>query len=137
MTSTTPPSPAPFASLTVLTVALLGVGTPSPQALQTALENLSASPGVTWAVVTGETAGPGVQIVVCGSPARITEARCRWPDAVTVALVPVRDDGPSVMAALDIGAGVCVRGEDPSLVAAYVRSIARRRHLLDVAGTER
>jgi hypothetical protein len=124
VTTPTPVHSAPVATPVTVTVAVLDATAPPSAALRAALD---ASPerGVVWRVLSDEaaTSTAVVDIVVCGD-SRAAAATCRWPAAVVVALVPPPppDGGPGLPAAV-----LYLPSGDVGLVAAYVRSIARRR----------
>lgn len=138
--TTTTPVPHALAAATTVRVALVAVSYPGSTTLRAALEKRPGAAGVTWDVrssdaVCATAAAPAsepvsVAIAVCDGAVGAQTARAAWPAAVVVALVPARDDGTATIAALQAGAHVCVRGNDPTLIAAYLQSIARRRGLL-------
>jgi hypothetical protein len=99
--------------------------------LQDTLNELS-SEGTRWTVSAGDSLPEqaAVQVALCCYPTSAQSAIRRWPDVPVLAVVPANDDGSAVQAALETGAVVCVRGSDPALVAAFIRSLARRRGLL-------
>lgn len=96
--------------------------------LQSNLAALEPSEAVTWQVGTDEGAA---QIVLGRLATSATEEAHRPAGTVLVAVVGEHDDGAGVVSALEAGAVACVRGTDPALTAAYLRSVARRRGLLD------
>lgn len=113
----------------IVTVGICGTSEPSAAALQAALDVIAADiDRLGWHVVSrkGEGGADVVRIVVCTDDSSVGDAGTQWPGAVRVALVPSHDDGHAVVAALQRGADVCVRGTDPGLVAAYVQAVARR-----------
>jgi hypothetical protein len=128
MTSIAPPGEHTAATSTV-TVALVGSAL-AAEALQAALRALpGAAPGA-W-VITSEQRPEALQpvdIAVCDREVAAVVSR-RWPDADVLAFVSAREEGGAVVAALESGAHVCVRGSDTALVAAYLYAIARRRGL--------
>jgi hypothetical protein len=117
-----------------ITVGCVGPAGPSPDRLEAALCTLTT--GVQWRVHAVDTLLPdtSVDIVLCDVAAAVGIAVRQWPAAAIVAVVPARDDGAAVIAALDAGALICVRDDDVALTAAYVQSVARRRGLL-IGGT--
>jgi hypothetical protein len=133
MTTPTPVRSSPAIPVMV-TVAVLGATVPSSVTLRAALD-AAAGNQVTWRVISGET-GIGtapVHIVLCDDPVAAAAAAQRWPAAVVVALVPARQQGTAPGTAPDpAGAPGVLRlpSGDLGLVAAYVRSIARRRGLI-------
>jgi hypothetical protein len=131
MGTPTPLAGEAAATPTTIVVALLGGTSVLLGRLQSTLDALSSGDAA-WTVTPADalTAPAAVQIALCCYPASPETALSRWPDVAVVALVPENDDGSVVQAALDSGAMVCVRGADPALVAAFVRSVARRRGLL-------
>lgn len=120
-----PVRPVPATPLTV-TVLVLGSSGPPIGTLRAALDTVDR---VAWRVLAG--AAPAgttaVDIVLCDGPVRAATAARRWPGAAIVALVPGRHrgtvDGPDPAPVLYLPGG------DIGLIAAYVRSIARRRGL--------
>jgi len=97
--------------------------------LQADLAALGPSDAVIWQVGTDA----GAAQIVLGRLATIAAEEIRRPaGAVLVAVVGEHDDGTGVVSALEAGAVACVRGTDPALTAAYLRSVARRHGLLDV-----
>lgn len=117
MSTSTPVRPA--AAVTV-TVAVLGATAPPSTALRAALD-APPGPGVAWRVLSGDaaTGAAAVDIVVCGDSGAAAAAIRRWPAAIIVALVPRPAAEPDAVLHLPAG--------DIGLVAAYVRSLARRR----------
>ncbi len=132
MTRAAPVADEPVTATRELLVAVTGITDPSVEVLQSALSAGWPADDVTWQVVddTATPLGRPVAIVVT-NPAFVTAAKTRWPAAGVIALVPMRDDGTEVVAALAGGASVCMRGTDARLIAAYAQAIARRTGLLD------
>lgn len=121
------PTSAGTASTSLVAVALMGSALPTTDALTRALDAHGAP--VRFDVVNVDTIGHPVHadIVVCASAqVAAVAAMCR-PDADVIVLVPARDDDSAVLAALESGATVCVRGADVGLMAAYVHAVVRRR----------
>lgn len=111
-----------------VTLAVLGSTAPSVQRLRAALAGLPTASTCGWQVVDGDT--PSAQIALCDTVESISAALERWPGVAVVALVPASEDESAVLAALNAGASVCVRGDDAPVIAAYLQSVARRHGLL-------
>lgn len=132
MTTTRPRASEASAPSLTITVAVLAAGPALLDPLQDRLVALSER-DVRWRVepATAGTAEP--HLVLAHGAGHVRSARRRWPAAAVIGLVPTVDDGTGALAAMDAGAIVCVRGIDAGLVAAYIRSVARRRGLLGLA----
>lgn len=123
-----PPSTA--ASADIVTVAIMGTGTPAAPALHETLARTAPRPGSAgYRVIDVNSAGRPVHadIVVCAHARMAAVAAMVWPDADVVVLISLRDGDTDVLEALEAGATVCVRGSDVGLVAAYVHAVGRRR----------
>jgi len=117
-------------ALTPRTVVIACVDQPAGwlRALQSHLAALEPSEAVSWQVGTDEDAA---QIVLGRLVAIAAQAHLRPAGTIRVAVVGEHDDGAGVVSALEAGAVACVRGTDPALTAAHLRSVARRHGLLD------
>lgn len=118
-----PPTPAPAA----VTVMLLGHRVPSERALSDALTALPAT-ATAWSISAGDAlpALAELQIAVCDAEL-VTAAIKRWPAASTLALIAHCDESEAVLRAIADGATVCARAGETRVVAAFLRSLARRR----------
>jgi len=116
-----------------LTVACTGVIAALIPALSQSLATLPSANGNVWALGDADLlpAGAVAQLAICDTAAACIEMGRRWPRVVRIVVVPEWDDGRATLAALDGGADVCVRGQDPQLIAAYVHSAARRHGLIE------
>ena len=127
MTTPTPLAAQP--ATTAVTVALVGPVVHSARTIHAALAALPGARETGWRVEpAGDASSP--QIAVCAGTAAVATAVATWPDVFAVALVPERDPGDGVLAALEAGATTCMRGGDADLIAAYVRAVARRQGLV-------
>jgi hypothetical protein len=129
MTTPTPVRSSPAIPVMV-TVAVLGATVPSSVTLRAALDALAGN-RVAWHVIAGEaaTGTAPVHIVLCDDPVAAAAAARRWPAAIVVALVPARRRG-TVLDPGEAPGVLRLPSGDLGLVAAYVRSIARRRGLI-------
>jgi hypothetical protein len=124
-------------SLTPTSVAAVGVAVCGSAAATLGLlsDRLAALPGtgVRWDVWRDDDVpeAGAVDVAVCPDPESVRQALLRWPGAAAVMLAGASEDADAA-AGLATGATVCVRGGDVALVAAFVRSVARRRGLLPV-----
>jgi hypothetical protein len=136
MTVSTSPDGITSAPASTVTVALAGRALPLVPALHARLTAAAADP-IGWRLVRADTIGSSthVDIALCDDPASAAVAAQRWPGATIVAVVPARDDGTWTVHAFDAGATVCVRGDDVDLIAAYLRSVTRRRGFTTEGGS--
>jgi hypothetical protein len=81
-----------------------------------------------WRVLDANTisAAVPVQLVVCTQAAMTSVCVQRWPRAAVLTLVADRDDDRATLAALAAGAAGCVRGDDPTLIVAFLLAMGRR-----------
>jgi hypothetical protein len=120
---------APLQASLLVTVAWVGNDHAKLAAVRARLFATSDDESVEWRVVDAEliTAPDSVQLAVCTEAGKTSACVQRWPQAAVLTLVADRDDERATLAALTAGAAVCVRGSDPALIVAFLRSMGRRQ----------
>jgi hypothetical protein len=132
VTTTTPlPGAAPAALPTTVSVACTASSLLPAEGLRAALSARTSGRAVTWDVrpTTALITDTPTTIVLCDAESVRAMVR-RWPECAVVAVVPTRDDGTAVIAALEAGAAICIRGENVEIAAAFIVALARRRDLI-------